>query len=241
MIKQKISEKEKELIVQQLLPRIKYYASKYAFCLPPELNIEDLVSAGVVGLLEAMQRYDTSMNATLSTFAGLRIRGAMIDEIRSMQWASKDARKKLKKMRDIYTQLEKQFNRPATDEEAAEKLNITLDDLYKTLSTANTMNMINLADLGISREGKYKDILECISKKGEKDVLDELNLKELKISIGVAIDELLEKERLVVALYYFEELTMKEIGMVLSISESRVCQLHGKALMKLRNKMEKFR
>lgn len=237
----RVTGKQKERIVEQFLPRVKYYASRYAFCLPPELSIEDLVSAGIVGLLEAIERYDPSMNATLSTFADFRIRGAIIDEIRSMQWASKDARKKLEEVRNAYSELEKSLNRIATDEEVAERLNITLDGLYKTLSIANTMNMVNLEDLGVSRDGESLDILECISREDERDILDELNLKELRSALGSAIDELPEKERLVVTLYYFEELTMKEIGKVLDISESRVCQLHGKVLIKLRNKMEQFR
>lgn len=237
----RVTGKQKERIVEQFLPRVKYYAGKYAFCLPPELSIEDLVSAGIVGLLEAIERYDPSMNATLSTFADFRIRGAIIDEIRSMQWASKDARKKLEEVRNTYSELEKSLNRIATDEEVAERLNITLDELYKTLSTANTMNMVNLEDLGVSKDGESLDILECISREDERDMLDELNLKELRSALGNAIDGLPEKERLVVTLYYFEELTMKEIGKILDISESRVCQLHGKVLIKLRNKMEQFR
>lgn len=239
--KRKVSEKEKEKIIEQFLPRVKYYASKYAFCLPPELSIEDLISAGIVGLLEAIERYDPSMNATLSTFADFRIRGAIIDEIRSMQWASKDARKKLEDVRNTYSELEKSLNRIATDEEVAERLNITLDELYKTLSIANTMNMISLEDLGVSKDGESLDILECISKEDERDMLDDLNLKELMSALGSAIDELPEKERLVITLYYFEELTMKEIGRVLDISESRVCQLHGKVLIKLKNRMEQFK
>jgi RNA polymerase sigma factor for flagellar operon FliA len=239
--KHKISEKQKEEIVEQFLPRVKYYASKYAFCLPSELSIEDLVSAGIVGLLEAIERYDSSMNATLSTFADFRIRGAIIDEVRSMQWASKDARKRLEDVRKAYSELEKSFNRIATDEEVAERLNITLDELYKTLSIANTMNMMSLEDLGVSKDGESLDILECISKEDERDMLDELNLKELRSALGSAVDELPEKERLVITLYYFEELTMKEIGKALDISESRVCQLHGKALIKLKNRMQQFK
>jgi RNA polymerase sigma factor for flagellar operon FliA len=243
--KQKISEKQKEKIIEQFLPRVKYYASKYAFCLPPELSIEDLVSAGIVGLLEAIERYDPSMNATLSTFADFRIRGAIIDEIRSMQWASKDARKKLDGVRNAYFQIEKDFNRIATDEEVAEKLNITLDELYKTLATANTMNMLNLEDLAAGRDGEPLNILECISGGSGgvsgRDMLEEMNLKELNAVLGNAIDELPEKEKLVIALYYYEELTMKEIGIVLNVSESRVCQIHGKALIKLRNKIKEFR
>ncbi len=223
------------------MPRVKYYASRYAFCLPPELGIEDLVSAGVVGLLEAMERYNPSLDISLSTFADFRIKGAIIDEVRSMQWASKDVRKRLEEVRAVYREIEKENNRSATDEEAAARLNISLDDLYKILSTATTMNMVSLEDLGVNNEGESLDILECIANEEARDLFDELNLKELKALLGKAIDELPEKERLVVTLYYYEELTMKEIGKVLDISESRVCQLHGKALMKLKGRMEQFR
>lgn len=237
----KTNASQREKIVEQFLPRVKYYACKYAFALPPELSMEDLVSAGIVGLLEAAERYDASLNITLSTFADFRIRGAIIDEVRSMQWASKDTRKKLEDVRAVYADLEKKFNRSATDEEVAEKLKIPLDDLYKILSIANTMNMVSLDSLGISSEGDPLDILECISGEDDRDIVEELNLKEIKTAIGRAIDELPEKERLIVTLYYYEELTMKEIGKVLNISESRVCQLHGKALMKLKNSMGHFR
>ncbi|HWR89889.1 MAG TPA: FliA/WhiG family RNA polymerase sigma factor [Dissulfurispiraceae bacterium] len=237
----KVSEQQKEQIIEQFLPRVKYYANKYAFSLPAELSVEDLVSAGIIGLLEACERYDPAMKTTLSTFADFRIRGAIIDEIRSMQWASKDARKKLEYVRNAYTELEKTFSRSVTDEEVAQKLNITLDELHKTLSTANTMNMMNLEDLGIGKEGETLDILECISADNARDVIEELNLKELKTALGHAIDRLPEKERLVLTLYYYEELTMREIGKVLNISESRVCQLHGKGLMKLKGKLEQLR
>ncbi len=237
----KVSEKEREQIVEQFLPRVKYYACKYAFCLPPELSIEDLVSAGIIGLLEAVERYDPSLNTSLSTFADFRIKGSIIDEIRSMQWASKDARKKLEEVRNVYADLERELNRHATDEEVAERLHITLDELYKVLSIANTMNMVNLEDLGINQEGEPLDILECIAGDNDKDILDELYLKELKHTLGNAIDELPGKEKMVVSLYYYEELTMKEIGKVLDISESRVCQLHGKALIRLKNRMAQFK
>ncbi|MBZ0156352.1 MAG: FliA/WhiG family RNA polymerase sigma factor [Alphaproteobacteria bacterium] len=237
----KVNAYQKEKTVEQFLPRVKYYASRYAFCLPPELGIEDLVSAGVVGLLEAMERYNPSLDISLSTFADFRIKGAIIDEVRSMQWASKDVRKRLEEVRAVYREIEKENNRSATDEEAAARLNISLDDLYKILSTATTMNMVSLEDLGVNNEGESLDILECIANEEARDLFDELNLKELKALLGKAIDELPEKERLVVTLYYYEELTMKEIGKVLDISESRVCQLHGKALMKLKGRMEQFR
>ena len=231
----------REEIVRQFLPRVKYYAHKYAFGLPPELDVEDLVSAGIVGLLEAANRFDPAMNTTLSTFADFRIRGAIIDEIRSMQWASKDVKKKIEEVRHAYEEIERNIQRKATDEEVAEKLKITADELHKILATVNTVRMVRLEDLGLNRDGETLDILECISAEGAKDMLDELGIRELQTTLGKVIDELPEKERLVLTLYYYEELNMKEIGRVLNVSESRVCQLHGKALLKLRKKMDEFK
>ncbi len=232
---------QKEEIVLRFLPRVKFYAHKYAFGLPPELDVEDLVSAGIIGLLEAVNRFDPSMNTTLSTFADFRIRGAIIDEVRSMQWASKDVKKKIEDVRRAYDEIEKEKHASASDEEVAERLNISMGELHKILSTVNTVRMVRLEDLGINREGESIDILECISAEGSKDMLEELGLKELQAALGKAIDELPEKERLIMTLYYYEELNMKEIGKVLNVSESRVCQLHGKALIKLRGKMDESR
>jgi RNA polymerase sigma factor for flagellar operon FliA len=232
---------QREEIVRQFLPRVKYYAHKYAFGLPPELDVEDLVSAGIVGLLEAVNRFNPAMNTTLSTFADFRIRGAIIDEIRSMQWASKDVKKKIEEVRRAYEEIEKNVHRNATDEEVAERLNINMEELYKILATVNTVRMVRLEDMGLNRDGETLDILECISAEGKKDMLDELGMRELQTTLGKVIDELPEKERLVLTLYYYEEINMKEIGRVLNVSESRVCQLHGKALLKLRKKMDEFR
>jgi RNA polymerase sigma factor for flagellar operon FliA len=232
---------QKEEIVLRFLPRVKFYAHKYAFGLPPELDVDDLVQAGIVGLLEAVNRFDPSMNTTLSTFADFRIRGAIIDEVRSMQWASKDVKKKIEDVRRAYDDIEKEKHRSASEEEVAERMNISIDELHKILSTVNTVKMVRLEDLGINRDGESIDILECISAEGSRDMLEDLGMKELQTELGKAIDDLPEKERLVMTLYYYEELNMKEIGKVLNVSESRVCQLHGKALLKLKGRMEEFR
>ena len=236
-----LTQEQKDDLVQQFLPRVKYYAGKYSFALPPGLSSEDLVSAGIIGLLEAIERFNPSMNASLSTFADFRIRGSMIDEIRNMQWASKDARRKLDEVRRAHDDLQKELERPASDEEVADRLSITLDELHKTQATVNTMNMISLESLGVSQDGEQLDILQCLANRDEPDMIDKLNLKQVKQALGDAIEKLPEKERTVLALYYYEEMTMKEIGAVLGVTESRVCQLHGKALLKLRSSLEAFR
>ncbi len=236
-----LTQEQKNDLVRQFLPRIKYYAGKYSFALPAGLSSEDLVSAGIVGLLEAIERFNPAMNASLSTFADFRIRGAMIDEIRSMQWASKDARRKLDDVRRAYDDLQNKLERPPTDEEVAGRLDISLQELHKTQSTANALNMISLESLGVNQDGEHLDILQCLADRDEPDMIERLSLKEVKKALGNAIEELPDKERTVLTLYYYEELTMKEIGAVLGITESRVCQLHGKALIKLRNHLDAFR
>lgn len=228
---------DREEIVRQFLPRVKYYASRYNIGLPPELSYEDLVSAGIVGLLEAAERFDSTKNVTMSTFVDFRIRGAIIDQIRAMQWASKDARKRLEEVRNTYYILEKELNRTATDEEVIERLNISFDELYETLSIANKMNLLSLDDLGVIQDGKSVELIDIIPDKNSKDIIEELHLKDLQTALARYIDELSESERLVITLYYYEELTMKEIGKVLKLSESRICQIHAKALIYLKNKM----
>lgn len=235
------TQEQKDDLVRQFLPRVKYYASKYSFVLPPELSTEDLVSAGVIGLLEAIERFNPAMNATLSTFADFRIRGAILDEVRSMQWASKDARRKVNEVRTVQHELQQELEREVTDEEVAERLSISLEDLHKTQSLVTTMNMLSLDALGATQDGEQLDIMQCLADRSGPDVLERLNLKETAAALGTAIDALPEKERLVLTLYYYEEMTMKEIGKTLGITESRVCQLHGKALIRLRNTLEAFR
>ncbi|MFQ3573140.1 MAG: FliA/WhiG family RNA polymerase sigma factor [Thermodesulfovibrionales bacterium] len=224
-------------IVKQFLPRVKYYANRYNIGLPPELSYEDLVSAGIVGLLEAAERFDPNKNVTMSTFVDFRIRGAIIDQIRAMQWASKDARKRLEEVRNAYHALEKELNRTATDEEVIERLNISFDELYETLSIANKMSLLSLDDIGLVQNGKSVELFDIIPDKSSKDILEDLNLKEIQRALGRFIDELPDSEKLVITLYYYEELTMKEIGKVLNLSESRICQLHAKALITLKNRL----
>jgi RNA polymerase sigma factor for flagellar operon FliA len=230
---------DKEAAVAQFLPRIRYYARKYSFC--TEMEEEDLVSAGIIGLMESIERYDHSRNITLSTFADFRIRGAILDEISSMQWISKDALKKIDTVKKAYDQLEKKLGRSVTEEEVAEKLSMTVEDLHEILSRVGLVHMLKLDDIGVSGDGDGRklDILECVANK-DRDILEELELKEMQAFLGGIIESLPERERMVTTLYYYEELTMKEIGKILDISESRVCQMHGAVLIKLKNKIQQY-
>lgn len=228
---------DKEAVIAQFLPRIKYYAKKYSFC--TEMEEADLISAGIIGLLEAIERFDYSRNITLSTFADFRIRGAILDEISSMQWISKDALRKIDMVKKAYDQLEKKLGRSVTEEEVAEKLEIRIEELREILARVGMAHMVKLDDIGITPDGEHMDVLECIAADG-RDIIEELALKELQVFLGGVIESLSERERMVTTLYYYEEMTMKEIGKILGITESRVCQMHGAVLLKLKNKIEGY-
>jgi len=230
-------ENNTESIINQYLPKIKYYAYKMSLNLPPELSEEDLVSAGVIGLLEAMERYDCKREASLKTFSDCRIKGAIIDEIRSMQWTSRDIRKKVSTVRETYKSLENKLSRPPMDKEVAEELGISISKLHKVLFSVNLNNLRSLQDVVIGKDGETRELIDCISSSRETDPAELLELKESRERLINAIEELPQREKLIVTLYYYEELTLKEIGNIVGLTESRVCQLLNEAVLKLKESM----
>ncbi|MBI4689090.1 MAG: FliA/WhiG family RNA polymerase sigma factor [Nitrospirae bacterium] len=231
-------------IVNQYLPRIKYYANKMSINLPTELSKDDLVSAGIIGLLEAVERYDCKKEASLKTFSDLRIKGAIIDEIRSMQWASRDVRKKLSAVRETYKRLEGRLSRPPTNEEAAKELGIGINELNAVLLTSNMNSLRSLHDTVIGSSGETKELIDCISSDKETNPAESFELKESITGLINAIKSLSPREKLIVSLYYFEELTLKEIGNVVGLTESRICQILNETILKLKkniNKTKSFR
>lgn len=233
-----ISEEEKERIVKDFLPYIKYTAYRLSWRLPPQLTIDDLISAGVVGLLDALSRYKNN-GTPLKPFVEMRIKGAMLDEIRSQETLSKSIRKKMKAIKEAHNELERELGRLPEDEEIAETLHLSLDEYYRTLQRANsriTLRFEDFSDKGSSDDDL--DIMECIPDSNVRTPLEICESEDLKDRLAKLISELPEKEKLVLSLYYWDELTMKEIGKVLDLTEGRVCQIHNQALMRLRAKME---
>lgn len=219
------TENEIEHLIDQYLPKIKYYAYRFSYNLPPELSEDDLVSAGVIGLLEAIGRYDNKREASLKTFSDLRIKGAMIDEIRSMQWTSRDTRKKLNIIQETAKSFEKRHSRKPDEKEVAEELGISIQKLNQVLLMANMRNVHSLQDIVTGKNGETMEIGEYIPASKECDPHELLEIKQSKAKVSKAIEQLPERERRVIIMYYYEERTLKQIGAFMGLTESRMCQI----------------
>lgn len=229
------SEEEKERLIKQFLPKIKYYALRYYHIVQSVLELNDLISAGIKGLLEALNNYNPSMNVPVASFIDYRIRGAILDEIRSLDVFSKEFRKKIEDVKKAYRNL-KQSGKEPTDEELAASLNITEKQLQEIYQSITASDIISLDAPLTGQNGDKLMALEVIS--DGKDIFEEINLRQLREKLASAIETLSETEKLVISLYYYEELNMKEIAHILGVSLSRVSQIHGKALLKLKNFLE---
>ncbi|GAB5047002.1 sigma-70 family RNA polymerase sigma factor [Thermodesulfovibrio sp. TK110] len=230
------SDDEKEKLIREFLPKIKHHALRYHHIVQSVLELDDLISAGIKGLLEALNKYNPSLNVPLHSFVEYRIRGAILDEIRCLDVFSKEFRKKVEDVKKAWKTL-KQSGREPTDEQLAASLNITSEELQQVYQSITASDVISLDNSLITQNGDRLNLLEVIS--DEKDIFEEINLRELKEKLTTAIESLSEIEKVVISLYYYEELNMKEIAQILGVSLSRVSQIHGKTLLKLKNFLEK--
>ena len=234
-----ISVENREAVIKEYAPMVKYVANRIAMRLPPHIEVDDLISVGVLGLIDAIDKYDATRGAKFKTYAEFRVRGAILDELRSMDWVPRSVRQKASAIDRVVQKLQNRLGRPPEDDEIAGEMGISLDELFVALNETKSMPILSLEDLGIAKEsGEQQSLLDCLAGKGDADPQTHLRLSELKEIIAKAIDTLPEKERLMISLYYYEELTMKEIGEVLGITESRVSQIHSKAVFRLRNKLK---
>jgi RNA polymerase sigma factor for flagellar operon FliA len=235
--KTELSEREKEQIVKDFLPFIKYTAYRFGKRLPPQMTVDDLISSGIVGLLDSLQRYEEG-RVKLSTFVEHRIRGAMLDELRSQDWVPRSVKSKIAAIRKAHQKLEQELGRLPLDEEIAESLKITLDEYYKIVQDSHAAVMLSFEDFNGTMYGDQEmspaERIADPSAKTPFEVLEDTTLKEL---LAQHIESLPEKEKLVLSLYYWNELTMKEIGVVMKLTEGRVCQLHNQALLRLKSKL----
>lgn len=238
---EKTNPKIRAKVINEFAPLIKYIASRIAMRLPPHIDIHDLINAGVIGLIDAMEKFDASKNIKFKTYAEFRIRGAMLDELRSMDWVPRSIRQKARKIEDAYIKLEAILGRPATDEEVALKLEIDMDSFYRLLSETASVSLLSLDDLGEdNQDASKRNLLEYIMQDEKDWPTHKMGLSEVRDMVARAIQSLPEKERMVISLYYYDELTMKEIGHVLKFTESRVSQIHTKCILRLRSKMHKI-
>ena len=238
----RISLDDKDHLILEYAPTIKYIAQRIAARLPPHISVDDLMNAGVIGLMDAIEKFDSSRDNTFKTYAEFRIRGAMLDELRGLDWVPRSVRQKESALDRAYESLERRLGRSASDEEVAEALGIQLHEFYEWLNQVKGVSLLSLEGLGMrSTDGEAINLLEILPSDDTKSPPQMMLANRLKEVVARSIDDLPYQEKVVVSLYYYEELTMKEIGKVLEITESRVSQIHTKAILHLRTKLRILR
>jgi len=226
-----------EKLIHEYLPYVKRIVQRIANHLPASVDVEDLMNVGVMGLIQAVDRFDPKRDNKFMTYAIFRIKGAVLSELRSRDFLSRSSRRKLRELEHTCQRMEQRLGRDVEDDEVAEELGIDLDELHRT-KQMSSISFISFEELGLSsRDEKEKMVNFLIH--NEEDALAQTRLRELKTALARAIEQLPEKERLVMSLYYLEELNMKEAGEVMHITESRVSQIHSQAIMRLRKKLRK--
>jgi len=229
----------KDEIIKECIPLVKASANRLATYASASHDVEDLVSAGIIGLLDAVEKYNPTKGASLKTYAGWRIRGAILDEIRTLDWVPRSVREKAKKLERTYAKLEQNMLRTPSESEIAKELGISLNEFHKMLSEVSCTAMLMLNEICKDREDEDA-IRNYIEDPKSANPIDKLTHEETKSILADAIGSLPEQERLTITLYYYEELTMKEVGSILSVSESRICQIHSSAIIRLRTRLQKF-
>ena len=214
----------RDQLVEQYLPLVNIIAGRLAIGLPSHVDRDDLISSGFFGLLDAIERYDYARGNKFETYAGVRIRGSMLDYLRSKDCLPVSMRQKIRKYEQTVTELEGQLGRPATDAELADELGLAAKDLQALVTQLNVATIIPLEEYVHAETPQI----------GEMDPQEMVERNELKNILAGAIDKLPDKEKTVVSLYYYEELTLKEISLILHLSEARISQLHTKAVFRLR-------
>jgi RNA polymerase sigma factor for flagellar operon FliA len=223
-----------ELVVahEALVKRIAFHLMSR---LPASVQVDDLVQAGMIGLIEASRKFDPEQGASFETYAGIRIRGAMLDEIRRTDWTPRSVHRKAREVAEAVRKIENEKGRDARDVEVAEAMGLGLDEYHKILQDATGCRIFSFEDPGsVGEDGLAQ------THRQPNQPLENLQNCDFKQGLAGAIKGLPERERLVMALYYDEELNLREIGEILGVSESRVCQIHGQALIRLRARMEKW-
>ncbi|MDD8058593.1 MULTISPECIES: RNA polymerase sigma factor FliA [Shewanella] len=222
----------KTSIVEQYAPLVKRIAHHMLARLPASVQLDDLLQAGMMGLLEASSKFDGSKGAKFETFAGIRIRGAMIDEIRRGDWVPRSVHRNNRRVAQVIDELEQQLGRDARDTEIAEKLDMSLDEYHHILNDVSVGKIIGIEDLGVSQDVLITD------DESPDETFDSLAETQFQSALVEAIKTLPERDALVLSLYYDEALNLKEIGAILEVSESRVSQILSQAMLRLKAKLK---
>jgi len=227
----------RDQLITEYLPYVKRIVHRIAVHLPSTIDIDDLMNVGVIGLIQAVDRYDPGRDNKFMTYAVFRIKGAVLSELRSRDFLSRSNRRKIRDLETACSKLEQKLGRDVDDEEVAQELGIAVEQVYRT-KQMSSISFISFEELGFSSRDEKEKLLSYLIDNDE-NALTLTRLKELKDAVARSIEQLPEKEKLVISLYYLEELTMKETGKVLNITESRVSQIHSQAILRLRAKLKK--
>src|ERR1700758_4316712 len=233
-----MTESERDVLINETLPLIKHIAHRVAMRLPATIEMRDLVNAGVLGLLDAVDKFEPERGVKFKTYAEVRIRGAILDSLRNLDWAPRSLRKKSKDLEKTYADLSQKLGRPASDEEVSEAMGENLEDFHALVDQLHGLTIGSFENLSDSEDSE--NYINYYPDDGSNDPYAKFESNELTALLSEAIEDLPEKERLVLSLYYYEEFTMKEIGALLGVNESRVSQLHTKATLRLRTKLSKM-
>ena len=228
---------DKEQLVSQYAPLVKRIAYHLMAKLPPSVQVDDLIQNGMIGLLDAISRYEEGLGAQFETYAVQRVRGAMLDGLRENDWLPRGLRREMRRVEAAINALEQKHGRSPQEGELAESLGMSLDEYQKLLLDARGHQLVYLEDLGDSGEGDGEAYLDRHLASEQLDPLAALLDQDMRGSLISAIEALPEREKLMMALYYDEELNLREIGEVLGVTESRVCQLHTQAIARLRSRL----
>ena len=241
-LKKRNDQKARDQIINHYAYLVKITAGRVVTSLPPNLERDDLVSAGLMGLIKAVDQFDVTRQVKFETYAIALIRGAILEMLREEDWVPRSVRDNVKALERTYYQLEVKLGRPATEEEVATEMGLTEAELLKLLVNTSRANVLSLDDMlmggGGSSDGERLHLTDVLQDENA-NVLKDVEATAMKTSLGVGIDRLPDRERLVISLYYYEGLTFKEIGKVLTVSESRVYQLHTQAVLRLRGYLQR--
>jgi RNA polymerase sigma factor for flagellar operon FliA len=224
-------------LVEQMAPLVKRIAYHFMARLPASVQVDDLIQAGLLGLLDAAKNFDDTQGAQFETYAIQRIRGSILDELRQADWLPRNVRKNLRRIEAAINALEQQFGRPPREQELAETLGVPLDEYQHMLLESRGYQLLHYEDFQESEDSDFFDVFVSQNQIGPLDVLEDQRFRRALVQ---AISVLPEREKIVMGLYYEQEMNLKEIGEVLGVSESRVCQLHSQAVARLRSRLRGY-
>jgi RNA polymerase sigma factor FliA len=228
----------RERLILHYAPLVKYVAGRLGAGLPQSVEQADLVSNGMFGLMDALDKYDPGREVKFETYATPRIRGAILDELRAMDWVPRSVRFKAREVDKAHAQLEAKLGRAPTDAEVADQMGLDLEELHEVITQISLVSVMALEEVvGGDEKGEQRSLLDTLADAASSDPTAGLEGQEMRGLLSAAINSLSEREKIVVTLYYFEGLTLSEIGDILGVTESRVCQIHTKAVGVLRNNL----